>query len=394
MISRLAAMVLLAGATRCVDDPRVDPCRDPSARPARCEAEEAGEPDAAQASDAGSDADARIDAQVDARIDAGPTKMDGSQPLDTGVRDARVPRDATSPNGQPQVVPLTGDLGVHDPAILETSGGFVIFATGPGIRVKRSYDLLTWMDEGHVFQANPDWIASAVPRASDLWAPDISYFGGKYHLYYSASSFGSRESCIGHATATDLSVLDFVDQGPVVCTTDADDYNAIDPALIIDEEGVAWLAFGSFWSGIKLIRLDADGARSGTELHALASRGDAEAIEAPFLVRRDGYYYLFVSFDYCCRGTASTYRIMVGRSETITGPYVDADGVAMAAGGGTSVVTGNQRWRGPGHNAVLETGSDSYLVYHTYDAQRNGAPTLRISDLFWSVDGWPVPVGP
>ena len=167
------------------------------------------------------------------------------------------------------------------------------------------------------------------------------------------------------------------------------------PGFVVDAEGNPWLSFGSFWSGIKLIPLDADGQRLGTTMHALASRDNVEAVEAPYLVRRGRYYYLFVSFDLCCRGTASTYRIMVGRSESVTGPYVDAEGKAMLAeGGGSTVVLGNTRWRGPGHNAVLTDGASQYLVYHAYDAEDRGAATLRIADLVWGQDGWPVQVGP
>lgn len=316
--------------------------------------------------------------------------------MDSAVQ---TPEDASAPDAaeppEPEVLQLLGDLGVHDPTILEVDGEYIIFSTGSGVPVKRSSDLLSWRNDGKVFATNPAWIAQEVPGATDLWAPDIAYFGGQYHLYYSASTFGSRDSCIGHATASDLSTLDFVDQGPVICTEETDDYNAIDPGFVVDESGTAWLSFGSFWSGIKLIRLDAQGQRDGTEIYSLASRDAVGAIEAPVIIRRGDYYYLFVSFDLCCRGTGSTYRIMVGRSQDVKGPYVDASGKPMlASGGGNMVVLGNQRWRGPGHNAVLTTGADQYLVYHAYDASHGGAPTLRITELLWDSAGWPVPAGP
>lgn len=414
-----AATLLVAYAMGCVPDPNVDPCRGANrcsgdgASPAEEDAASSQEGDAASARDGGHDAEADEDAdahaaadgKVEASVDSGaPAMLDGGPgpALDSAVRmdaafvDASRTPDAARPDAtEPRVLPLQGDLGVHDPTIIEADGVFTIFATGRGLPVTRSSDLLNWTASGRVFATNPTWIASEVPGATDLWAPDIAYYGGKYHLYYSASTFGSRNSCIGHATATDLSTLNFVDQGPVICTEQTDDYNAIDPGFVLDESGTAWLSFGSFWSGIKLIRLDEEGQRAGTEMHALASRTTVEAVEAPYIVRRGGYYYLFVSFDLCCRGTASTYRIMVGRSQDVRGPYVDAEGKPMlSAGGGSMVVLGNQRWRGPGHNAVLTVGADQYLVYHAYDAERGGAPTLRIADLFWGPAGWPVPVGP
>lgn len=412
----VGAALLLAFSAGCVPDPKVDPCRDPNAAgcaphdaspPVEDDAGSAPDVDAGGALDSGRDAgrDSGLDAQVDAGKDSGvPT------PLDAGTRrDSAVPRDSAPPVGwsslrdaafrdgstAPAVLPLEGDLGVHDPAIIEANGSFVIFSTGRGIPVKRSSNLLRWTDSGRVFASNPAWIAGEVAGATDLWAPDIAYYNGKYHLYYSASTFGSRNSCIGHATATDLALLNFVDQGPVVCTEQTDDYNAIDPAFVLDENGAAWLTFGSFWSGIKLIRLNADGGREGTEMYSLASRDSVEAVEAPYIVRRDGYYYLFVSFDLCCRGTGSTYRIMVGRSESLTGPYFDADGKPMlGSGGGSTVVLGDQRYRGPGHNAALTIGQEQFLVYHAYDAELGGAPKLRIADLSWSSTGWPLQVGP
>jgi arabinan endo-1,5-alpha-L-arabinosidase len=394
----LAVLLLCAWSAGCLPDPKKDPCRHPATRPASCE------PDAGRADDAGRDgrpdasldgeapdADAALDAEpgpgADVALDAGVDAAADSA-VDGGMEDAEPPP-------VPRVLELEGDLHVHDPTIIEVDGSFIIFSTGPGVPVKRSHDLLTWEDDGRVFAANPTWVGLEVPGATDLWAPDIAYYGGKYHLYYSASTFGSRNSCIGHATATDLTLMDFVDQGPVICTEESDDFNAIDPGFIVDEQGDAWLSFGSFWSGIKLIPLDANGQRKGADIYAIASRDVVQAIEAPYLVRRGGYYYLFVSFDLCCRGATSTYRIMVGRAEDVTGPYFDAsDKPMLSAGGGTGVVVGNQRWRGPGHNSVLTVGDAQYLVYHAYDAQHGGAPTLRIAELLWDGSGWPVPTGP
>jgi arabinan endo-1,5-alpha-L-arabinosidase len=144
-----------------------------------------------------------------------------------------------------------------------------------------------------------------------------------------------------------------------------------------------------------MVKLTPSGERADKELHALAARPDARgALEAPFIVRRCGFYYLFASFDACCRGADSTYKIAVGRSASITGPYVDKEGTPMMSGGGTIVVEGGSRWRGPGHNAVLFSGDRAYNVYHAYDAESNGAPTLRISELVWDSEGFPRSGGP
>jgi arabinan endo-1,5-alpha-L-arabinosidase len=174
-----------------------------------------------------------------------------------------------------------------------------------------------------------------------------------------------------------------------------DNWNAIDPNVVLDETGTPWLSFGSFWSGIKMVRLDGTGARADTVLHSLAGRPSAGgAIEAPYVVRRCGHYFLFASFDACCRGVDSTYKIAVGRSTAVNGPYLDKAGIAMASGGGSILVQGNTRWRGPGHNAVLLAGDKAYNVYHSYDADANGAATLRISEIAWDQDHWPISGGP
>lgn len=304
--------------------------------------------------------------------------------------------DAAKP---PQALTLSGSLGTHDPVMIGAAGRFYLFSTGNNLGAKTSANMLAWQNAPDVFSAatRPAWIAQAVPGVSNLWAPDISFFGGLYHLYYSASTFGSNHSCIGHATRPALDSGTWTDHGQVICSNAGtkDDWNAIDPNVIVDQDGTPWLAFGSFWSGIKLIKLDQNGARSGTSLDALASRPSAGgAVEGAFIVRRCGFYYLFTSWDACCKGADSTYNTRVGRSTAVAGPYVDKDGVALLKGGGTLLLKGGDRYRGPGHNAVVFTDKAAFNVYHSYDANNNGASVLRISELVWDADGWPISGGP
>lgn len=329
----------------------------------------------------------------------------GSHALpDGGGSDAAMVADAPAADapaidaapGGPTMLSLDGAITpVHDPSIIAVNGIYYVFSSGTGLPIRLSTDLVNWSLDGQVFATQPSWITTTDPSApNDLWAPDISYFGGQYHLYYAASTFGSNTSCIGHATSASLAPPSWVDQGPVICSTSSDDWNALDPAAFVDDQGQVWLAFGSFWSGLKLIRLDDQGARMGTEFYALATRANT-AVEASYLVSHGGFYYLFESVDFCCQGLSSTYKIMVGRSPTIQGPYLDEDGTALLSGGGTLLVTGDDRWKGPGHNAVLHTPSGDYNIYHSLDAQSSGIPTLRIAQLQWSgSDGWPISAGP
>ena len=313
---------------------------------------------------------------------------DGGSTCDVAVYDPSIP---------PQTESLSGNLGTHDPVVIESGGQYYMFQTGPGIFTKTSGDLRQWQGSDRVFAENPSWIAEEVPGATDLWAPDISFFGGQFHLYYSASTFGSNRSCIGHATRESLESGSWADHGPVICSNapgEDHDWNAIDPNVVL-VSGTPWLSFGSFWSGIKMIELDSSGSRANDDLHGLASRPAAGgALEAPFIVKRCEFFYLFVSFDSCCRGVDSTYRIMVGRSGDVAGPYVDRSGTAMLDGGGTLVVEGDDRWRGPGHNAILFVGDSAYNLYHAYDAENDGNATLRVSQIAWDDEGWPVSAGP
>ncbi|WP_437627918.1 arabinan endo-1,5-alpha-L-arabinosidase [Sorangium sp. So ce1151] len=295
----------------------------------------------------------------------------------------------------PVALALSGDIqGVHDPSIVREGEQYHVFSTGPGIAIRTSADLVHWSLAGAVFSATPEWVASAVGDVDALWAPDISYWGGLYHLYYAASFFGTNRSCIGHATRDSLQAPEsrWLDHGAVVCS-EGTDYNAIDPNVVIDERGTPWLVFGSFWSGLKLMQLTLAGAPVAGTLTSIASR-PSTAIEAPFIVRRGEHYYLFASFDTCCTGASSTYKIMVGRSQALAGPYVDRLGNRMLDGGGSRVLTSSARWRGPGSNGLLRAGESWYNIYHSYDADADGMSVLRIAELSWDTGGWPESGGP
>ena len=112
------------------------------------------------------------------------------------------------------------------------------------------------------------------------------------------------------------------------------------------------------------------------------------AIEAPFIFRKGKYFYLFASIDYCCKGPKSTYKMIIGRSKKVLGPYLDRLGVPMNKGGGTILLTGDKDWYGVGHNAVCDFGGADYLVFHAYDANDRGIPKLRIEKLAWANE-WP-----
>jgi arabinan endo-1,5-alpha-L-arabinosidase len=316
---------------------------------------------------------------------------------------------------KPEALKLEGDIvGSHDPSMIREGGTYYVFTTGKTrsggqMAIRCSSDLIHWRLCGQVFDAIPEWIRQRSPGTRDLWAPDISYANGQYRLYYAYSLFGRNTSGIAIATAKTLDPnspdYGWHDEGLVLESKATDDYNAIDPNYVEDGTHHAWLAFGSFWTGIKMRSLDtATGKLSSadTTTYSLASRarpanagpnppglpGNWQAIEAPYIVHHGGYYYLFVSFDLCCRGVKSTYRTVVGRAKSVTGPYIDRNGVPMLNGGGTTLLSANELWLGPGGESILLRHHEpDLIVYHAYD-HVTGKSSLQISTIAWK-NGWP-----
>jgi arabinan endo-1,5-alpha-L-arabinosidase len=310
---------------------------------------------------------------------------------------------------------LKTNISVHDPVMIKQDSVYYLFCTGTGISVWSSLDRVHWKAEQQVFETAPQWVFNVVPAFKNhFWAPDISLYNGLYYLYYAVSAFGKNTSAIGLATSPTLHTGDpayhWTDQGLVIQSIPGKtNWNAIDPNLITDKDGMPYLAFGSFWEGLKVVklkkdRMEVDGPISN--LPTIASRvrdklkgnppaiednpkdAGGNAIEAPFIFRKGKYFYLFASIDYCCKGPRSTYKMIVGRSKELLGPYVDKAGAKMNEGGGTIVLAGDKDWYGVGHNAVCDFNGTDYLIFHGYDAGDNGISKLRIEKLGWS-KGWP-----
>ncbi len=259
---------------------------------------------------------------------------------------------------------LKTNISVHDPVMIKQDSIYYLFCTGQGISMWSSKDRVHWRTESNIFETAPQWVLKVVPGFKNhIWAPDISYYNG----------------------------------------------NAIDPNLITDRDGTPYLAFGSFWEGIKIVKLKKDRMvvdGDVNNLPAIASRiidpskgnppavdgnppdAGGNAIEAPFIFRKGRYFYLFASIDYCCKGPKSTYKMIIGRSKKLLGPYLDKAGVPMNKGGGSILLAGDKNWYGVGHNAVCDFNGTDYLIFHGYDANDKAIPKLRIEKLEW-VQGWP-----
>ncbi|NUR26415.1 MAG: arabinan endo-1,5-alpha-L-arabinosidase [Catenulispora sp.] len=287
---------------------------------------------------------------------------------------------------------VSGATFAHDPSMVKTAGGrYYLYYTGGGIQITTSTDRVHWSSAGQALPGGATW-AKAYGGWNNLWAPDVSFHNGVYWLYYAVSSFGSNHSAIGVATSTTGAPGSWTDRGQVYASQSGGDYNAIDPGLTVDASGRWWLSFGSFWTGIKMIQIDpATGKQlaSNTTRYSLAKRPSPDALEAAYIYQHGGYYYLFTSFDYCCRSTNSTYRIMVSRATSPTGPYVDANGTPATSGGGTQILATHGRVIGPGGQTVMHDSDGDVLVYHYYDGNLGGTAQLGLNHLAWGSNGWP-----
>lgn len=294
---------------------------------------------------------------------------------------------------------------VHDPVMAKEGDTFYLYSTGWNISSMSSKDLKTWHFEKDVFHVTPRWAIDSVSGyEGHTWAPDIVCHNGIYHMFYSCSTFGKNTSAIGHAYRPTLEpndTLPWTDTGVVIRSKPGDNYNAIDPNVIVDENNVPWMTFGSFWGGIQLVRLtdDLSGISSPDSIMTICSRLEwgrsneknrlENAVEAPFIFRHEGYYYLFVSFDYCCRGLKSDYKVVMGRSEKVEGPYLDKDGRDLAAGGGSLLISHDDGHVAIGHCAAYHFDGKDYFLAHGYSREKNGKSMLVLKEIQWD-GGWPV----
>nr|P95470.1 RecName: Full=Extracellular exo-alpha-(1->5)-L-arabinofuranosidase ArbA; Short=ABF; AltName: Full=Extracellular arabinan exo-alpha-(1->5)-L-arabinosidase ArbA; Short=Arabinosidase; Flags: Precursor [Cellvibrio japonicus Ueda107]CAA71485.1 endo-a1,5-arabinanase [Cellvibrio japonicus] len=296
---------------------------------------------------------------------------------------------------------------VHDPVMTREGDTWYLFSTGPGITIYSSKDRVNWRYSDRAFGTEPTWAKRVSPSFDGhLWAPDIYQHKGLFYLYYSVSAFGKNTSAIGVTVNKTLNPASpdyrWEDKGIVIESVPQRDlWNAIDPAIIADDHGQVWMSFGSFWGGLKLFKLNDDLTRPAEpqEWHSIAklersvlmddSQAGSAQIEAPFILRKGDYYYLFASWGLCCRKGDSTYHLVVGRSKQVTGPYLDKTGRDMNQGGGSLLIKGNKRWVGLGHNSAYTWDGKDYLVLHAYEAADNYLQKLKILNLHWDGEGWP-----
>ncbi len=307
--------------------------------------------------------------------------------------------------------PLGGNVvPVHDPAMTRRPDGMymvwstdVLFMRGAGFIEQRcSKDLAEWHGCGYVFEGLPDWVHERYPSSRGVWAPDVSYFGGLYHLYYAVSTLGSQHSAIGMATNTTLDAgvpgYGWKDEGVVLQSEPGDDFNAIDPNVVVatgkDGRQEAWLQYGSYWSGIYQQELDpGTGRLVGDKRYHLAQQPTDRrgALEGSAILAHGGWYYLFASVGLCCERSIDddTYQEIVGRSHNIHGPFKDQKGKKLLQGGGTVLLSGDEHWAGPGGGSPWQDADTTLFTFHALKRSEDGAMNLWVEHVRWA-DDWPL----
>lgn len=314
----------------------------------------------------------------------------------------------------PTADPAVGDpgaWGAHDPTVLAArEGGWLMFSTdtavaggpGVGVQIRGSDDLVSWRWLGHAFDGVP---AEAVnwTQAVGVWAPEVVRRGDEYRMYYSASSFGSRTSMIALATAPEATGP-WTHVEPIVTTLhDVDAVNAIDAAVVVDDQGGDWLLYGSFFGGLRILRLTPDGRPAifgDTGTPVVVRPGSLHgAVEGGHILldEESAGYALFCSFD----SLFDTYNVRIARADKVTGPYRDAAGRDMVNASepptqaGTVIVAGyvtpdGTHWAAPGHSSHLVTDQGRFLVHHVRDGGDPMRHTAQIRRLGWTSTGWPL----
>ena len=298
---------------------------------------------------------------------------------------------------------------VLDPSIIRQGSTYYAFSTdvagspaNGNIPIHCSLDKINWTACGSVFPAGmPHWIKQKIPGDIGLWAPDISYFQGEYHVYYNASLLHTQQTVIGLATNTTLDPSNpdykWIDRGEVLESRPGDDFNALDPTILVDADNSVWMTYGSYFSGIHQRQLDPVTGMllsSNPRRYDLANRPGVlhNPIEGASLIRRGKYYYLFVSVDYCCESNnaENNYKQAVGRSMSPHGPFVDEAGTAMLAGGGTVLLQGNGTWNAPGGGTAFfdSDRGESLIIFHAHNLQKDNTPYQWVKSLKWEND-WP-----
>jgi len=289
---------------------------------------------------------------------------------------------------------LKGQLYVHDPVMIKQGDTYYVFSTG--IAVKTSKDRINWMNAGSIFGRDSikfSWWHDDIKEKIGLWATDIHYSNGKYQLYYSVSAWMNFNSSVGLVTNTTLDPKDpaykWVDQGQVISFKNGGEgVNVIDPNIFIDKDKKKYLIYGSYKAGLRLVELDYQTGKLKKDPPDLITITTSLG-EGSFIIKGPKYYYVFASRGRCCAGDSSTYQIVIGRSLTVKGPYLNKEGESWVDNKYSLFLAGDSAEHGRGHNGFFTEHDTTFIVYHAYTHSAGGASLLNIKPMYIDKDGWP-----
>ena len=286
-----------------------------------------------------------------------------------------------------------------DPTVIRTDEGFYLYATQTNsywIPIYFSKDLVNWEFKRSAFRKATRPTEDVLPGGGAFWAPEIRYINGKYVLYFSWAKWGDGSISYTAVATSDSPVGDFLNAKPLLITDDFGS-NCIDQ-FYYEEDSKKYMFVGSF-NGIYVTELTDDGLsvkRGADGKPVLKKQVCGRAFEGTNIYKKGKYYYLFASINNCCpnNGMDSKYKVVVGRSENLLGPYVDRKGKDMLDNSWELVLEGDgETFFGPGHNSIIipdDAGTD-WMIYHSY-VKENGTVGGRLGMLdriVWSADGWP-----
>ena len=281
-----------------------------------------------------------------------------------------------------------------DPTVIRTEDGFYLYATQTDkywVPIYFSKDLVNWEFKRTAFR---NATKPQIPGGGAFWAPEIRHINGKYVLYFSWAKWGDGDASYTAVATSDSPLGDFVNSKELLTKEDFGS-NCIDQ-FYYEEDNKKYMFVGSF-NGIYVTELTDDGLsvkRNENGTPTLKKQVCGKAFEGTNIYKKNGYYYLFASINNCCDGERSRYKVVVGRSQDLLGPYLDKSGKDMINNAWELVLEGDgQKFFGPGHNSIIvqdDAGTD-WMIYHSY-VKENGEVGGRLGMLdrvLWTEDGWP-----